>query len=33
MKERRVLRCIKEVLPDGVDVDAIFEIVRAQNEY
>ncbi len=33
MKERLVKRCIAEVLPAGVDADAIFEVVKAQDEY
>lgn len=33
MKERLVYRCIVNSLPEGVDAELIFEIVKAQHEY
>ena len=33
IKERLVRRCIADVLPDDMDADAIFEVVKAQDEY
>lgn len=33
MKERQVKRSIADVLPPGIDADAIFEVVKAQDEY
>jgi len=33
IKERLVKRCIADVLPAEVDTDAIFEVVKAQDDY
>ena len=33
MKERLVNRCIVNALPEGIDAELIFEIVKVQHEY